>query len=132
MLFIPSNSLRSWQLYGKIVCLVLAMANERQTNGTQVCLVRMQSDARLPVAERLGYRNIGNALYRISKEEGLRTYWRGATPTGTIPQTLLSNPVRCGLNSAGLYMPVPNPWSIPQDVELKQGYITQPVLTFTS
>ncbi|CAM9505873.1 unnamed protein product [Ascophyllum nodosum] len=47
----------------------------------EVCLVRMQSDARLPVAERLGYRNIGNALYRISKEEGLRTYWRGATPT---------------------------------------------------
>lgn len=51
----------------------------------QVCMVRMQSDARLPEAERLGYKHIGDALYRISKEEGIRTYWRGATPTGATP-----------------------------------------------
>lgn len=48
----------------------------------QVCMVRMQSDARLPAAERLGYKHIGDALFRIAKEEGVRTYWRGATPTG--------------------------------------------------
>lgn len=46
-------------------------------------MVRMQSDARLPAAERLGYKHIGDALVRIAKEEGVRTYWRGATPTGT-------------------------------------------------
>ncbi|CAM9696165.1 unnamed protein product [Ectocarpus sp. 13 AM-2016] len=47
----------------------------------EVCMVRMQSDARLPLADRLGYKHIGDALFRIAKEEGLRTYWRGATPT---------------------------------------------------
>lgn len=45
-------------------------------------MVRMQSDARLPAADRLGYKHIGDALFRIAKEEGVRTYWRGATPTG--------------------------------------------------
>lgn len=45
-------------------------------------MVRMQADARLPAAERLGYRHIGDALVRIAKEEGMKTYWRGATPTG--------------------------------------------------
>lgn len=45
-------------------------------------MVRMQGDARLPAANRLGYKHIGDALFRIAKEEGLRTYWRGATPTG--------------------------------------------------
>lgn len=48
----------------------------------QVCMVRMQSDARLPAADRLGYKHIGDALFRIGSEEGVRTYWRGATPTG--------------------------------------------------
>lgn len=47
-------------------------------------MVRMQSDARLPQADRLGYKHIGDALFRIAKEEGLRTYWRGATPTGKV------------------------------------------------
>lgn len=47
-------------------------------------MVRMQSDARLPVASRLGYKHIGDALVRIAKEEGVRTYWRGATPTGKL------------------------------------------------
>lgn len=45
-------------------------------------MVRMQGDARLPAASRLGYKHIGDALFRIAKEEGVRTYWRGATPTG--------------------------------------------------
>lgn len=48
----------------------------------QVCMVRMQADARLPEAQKLGYRHIGDALVRVGKEEGITTYWRGATPTG--------------------------------------------------
>ncbi|CAM9702893.1 unnamed protein product, partial [Phaeothamnion confervicola] len=47
----------------------------------EVCLVRMQADGRLPPAERRGYKHIGDALMRVAKEEGVRTYWRGATPT---------------------------------------------------
>ncbi|KAG5185542.1 mitochondrial carrier domain-containing protein [Tribonema minus] len=47
----------------------------------EVCLVRMQADGRLPPAERRGYTNVFNALGRVAKEEGVLTYWRGASPT---------------------------------------------------
>ncbi len=47
----------------------------------EVCLVRMQADGKLPVAQQRGYTNIGNALVRIASEEGVLTYWRGAYPT---------------------------------------------------
>ncbi len=47
----------------------------------EVCLVRMQADGKLPMAQRRGYTHIGNALVRIAGEEGVHTYWRGATPT---------------------------------------------------
>lgn len=47
----------------------------------EVCLVRMQADGRLPVDKRRGYKNVFDALIRVAREEGLATYWRGATPT---------------------------------------------------
>lgn len=47
----------------------------------EVALVRMTSDGRLPVAERRGYTNVFNALYRVTKEEGITTLWRGTGPT---------------------------------------------------
>jgi solute carrier family 25 oxoglutarate transporter 11 len=47
----------------------------------EVCLVRMQADGRLPVDKRRGYTNVVNALFRVGREEGVLTYWRGATPT---------------------------------------------------
>jgi len=50
-------------------------------NPIEICLVRMQSDMRLPVAQRRGYTNVFNALFRIAREEGPLTYWRGCTPT---------------------------------------------------
>ncbi|VDM17196.1 unnamed protein product, partial [Hydatigera taeniaeformis] len=48
---------------------------------TEVCLIRMTADGKLPVAERRNYTNVFNALYRIYKEEGLFALWRGALPT---------------------------------------------------
>lgn len=58
-------------------------AHERSLSGARkVCMVRMQADARLPPEQRLGYKHVGDALVRIAREEGLATYWRGATPTG--------------------------------------------------
>jgi len=68
----------------------------------EVSLVRMQADGRLPVTEvahaccfsdesrsvcfsflkRRNYSSIFNALFRIAKEEGVTTYWRGASATG--------------------------------------------------
>lgn len=48
---------------------------------TEVALIRMTSDGRLPVSERRNYRNVFDALYRITKEEGVLTLWRGCIPT---------------------------------------------------
>lgn len=48
---------------------------------SEVCLIRMTSDGRLPVGERRNYTNVFNALLRIFREEGLTALWRGAVPT---------------------------------------------------
>ncbi|KAK7076202.1 hypothetical protein SK128_002360 [Halocaridina rubra] len=47
----------------------------------EVSLIRMTSDGRLPPAERRNYKNVVDALMRITREEGLSTLWRGAIPT---------------------------------------------------
>ncbi|KAH3822354.1 mitochondrial 2-oxoglutarate/malate carrier protein-like [Dreissena polymorpha] len=47
----------------------------------EISLIRMTADGRLPVAERRGYKNVFNAIYRISTEEGVATLWRGCWPT---------------------------------------------------
>uniref|UniRef100_UPI00398F5381 mitochondrial 2-oxoglutarate/malate carrier protein n=1 Tax=Pristiophorus japonicus TaxID=55135 RepID=UPI00398F5381 len=36
---------------------------------------------RLPVDQRRGYLNVFNALFRITREEGVLTLWRGCVPT---------------------------------------------------
>ncbi|XP_064357191.1 mitochondrial 2-oxoglutarate/malate carrier protein [Dromaius novaehollandiae] len=47
----------------------------------EVALIRMTADGRLPPAERRGYRNVFDALLRITREEGVPTLWRGCVPT---------------------------------------------------
>jgi solute carrier family 25 (mitochondrial oxoglutarate transporter), member 11 len=47
----------------------------------EVALIRMTADGRLPLAERRNYKSVFDALFRITKEEGLLTLWRGAIPT---------------------------------------------------
>lgn len=47
----------------------------------EVSLIRMTSDGRLPPAERRGYKNVFDALLRITREEGVLTLWRGCIPT---------------------------------------------------
>ncbi|XP_051900442.1 mitochondrial 2-oxoglutarate/malate carrier protein [Pristis pectinata] len=47
----------------------------------EVSLIRMTADGRLPVSERRGYTNVFNALFRITREEGVFTLWRGCVPT---------------------------------------------------
>lgn len=47
----------------------------------EVALIRMTADGRLPVSERRNYKNVFEALMRISREEGILTLWRGAIPT---------------------------------------------------
>ncbi|XP_060525813.1 mitochondrial 2-oxoglutarate/malate carrier protein-like isoform X8 [Cylas formicarius] len=47
----------------------------------EVALIRMTSDGRLPPDQRRNYKNVIDALIRIWREEGVRTWWRGAVPT---------------------------------------------------
>ena len=47
----------------------------------EVALIRMTSDGNLPAEVRRNYKNAFDALFRISKEEGIFTLWRGAIPT---------------------------------------------------
>lgn len=47
----------------------------------ELALIRMTSDGRLPKAEQRGYKNVFDALYRVVKEEGATTLWRGCLPT---------------------------------------------------
>lgn len=41
----------------------------------------MTADGRLPLEERRNYSNVVDALIRIYREEGIKTWWRGAVPT---------------------------------------------------
>lgn len=50
-------------------------------NPSDLALVRFQSDSYLPMEERRNYRNVFHAFYRIIKEEGAMTLWRGSMPT---------------------------------------------------
>jgi len=47
----------------------------------EVALIRMTSDGRLPPDQRRGYTNAIQALFRIAKEEGVATLWKGCVPT---------------------------------------------------
>lgn len=50
-------------------------------NPADLALIRMQSDGLKPVAERANYKGVGDALMRISRNEGVLRLWAGATPT---------------------------------------------------
>lgn len=50
-------------------------------NPTDVCMVRMQADGRLPLKQRRGYNNGADAILRIAREEGIATLWRGSQAT---------------------------------------------------
>jgi len=47
----------------------------------EVALIRMTADGKLPPAEKRGYKNVFDALIRITKEESVATLWKGAGPT---------------------------------------------------
>merc|ERR1719402_1865536 len=47
----------------------------------EVALIRMTSDGNLPADQRRNYKNVFDALFRMYREEGITTLWRGAIPT---------------------------------------------------
>jgi len=46
-----------------------------------LALIRMQADSTLPVAERRNYTGVGNAITRITREEGFMGLFAGCAPT---------------------------------------------------
>ncbi len=42
----------------------------------EIALIRMTADGRLPPESRRGYKNVFDALIRITREEGIVTLWR--------------------------------------------------------
>uniref|UniRef100_A0A915PUZ4 Mitochondrial 2-oxoglutarate/malate carrier protein n=1 Tax=Setaria digitata TaxID=48799 RepID=A0A915PUZ4_9BILA len=48
---------------------------------TEVALVRMCTDGRLPPEQQRRYKNVVDALGRVIREEGISTLWRGCGPT---------------------------------------------------
>lgn len=49
-------------------------------NPSDVVNIRMQNDSTLPVDQRRNYRNAFDGIYRISKNEGISSLFRGLTP----------------------------------------------------
>ena len=49
-------------------------------NPADVLNVRMQHDAALPASERRNYKNAAEGLYRMTREEGVKSLWRGVWP----------------------------------------------------
>jgi hypothetical protein len=47
---------------------------------TDMMLVRMQADGRLPVHLQRRYRNVIHGLYRVAREEGILAWYRGLGP----------------------------------------------------
>jgi solute carrier family 25 oxoglutarate transporter 11 len=69
----------------------------------EVCLVRMQADISEPdPLKRRNYKHIGNALTRISREEGVRMFFRGATPT--VLRAMMVNAVQLATYDQAKYM----------------------------
>jgi solute carrier family 25 oxoglutarate transporter 11 len=50
-------------------------------NPADLILIRLQSDATLPEAQKRNYTGFGNAFSRIIKEEGVTSLWKGSFPT---------------------------------------------------
>lgn len=48
---------------------------------SEVALVRMSADSKLPLASRRGYTGIFDCILRISREEGVTALWTGVGPT---------------------------------------------------
>lgn len=74
----------------KIACSMTAGAIGAMIgNPSDLALVRFQNDSTLPYEQRRNYKHVFDAFFRIVKEEGLLTLWRGSSPT--VARAILMN-----------------------------------------
>uniref|UniRef100_A0AC34QD88 Mitochondrial 2-oxoglutarate/malate carrier protein n=1 Tax=Panagrolaimus sp. JU765 TaxID=591449 RepID=A0AC34QD88_9BILA len=66
-------------------------------NPTEVALIRMTSDGRLPPEQRRNYKNVFDAVIRIFREEGVLALWRGCGPT--VGRAMVVNAAQLGTYS---------------------------------
>lgn len=67
---------------GKVGCGMAAGAlGAAVGNPADLCMVRMQADGRLPLAQRRNYKHGIDALVRTSREEGVLRLWQGTQAT---------------------------------------------------
>ena len=63
-------------------------------NPAEVTLIRCSADNRLPPEQRRGYTNCFQAIWRICKEEGVKTLWKGTS--ATVVRAMVLNPAQLG------------------------------------
>lgn len=92
------------------------------SNPVEVAMVRMYSDGAAEQATKRGYRNVGDALWRIAREEGVFGLWSGASPT--IARSMVVNCVQLGTydNAKDIY----------QQYGLKDGFLLHVAASMTS
>ncbi|KAF9803941.1 hypothetical protein SFRURICE_000479 [Spodoptera frugiperda] len=71
----------------------------------EVALIRMTADGRLPPEKKRNYKNVFNALGRITREEGITTLWRGAG--ATVSRAMVVNGAQLGSYSQAREMLLP-------------------------
>jgi len=78
----PGTAKSNLPLWKKLVCgLGSGATAASMCCPVEVALVRMQADGSVPVDQRRGYRNVVDAIFRVAREEGVATLWRGVGPT---------------------------------------------------
>lgn len=92
------------------------------SNPVEVAMVRMYSDGAAEKATKRGYRNVGDALCRIAREEGIFGLWSGASPT--IARSMIVNCVQLGTydNAKDIY----------QGYGVKDGFLLHVAASMTS
>jgi solute carrier family 25 (mitochondrial oxoglutarate transporter), member 11 len=96
---------------------------------SELALVRMSADSKVPLEQRRNYTSVVNCLVRISREEGFTKLWRGATPT-VARATLLSS-CQMGITSEVKMKLVQSGWFGP-DGQWLHGYPMMTIATLVS
>lgn len=86
------GGLAMWKKFG--VGMIAGGGASAISTPVEVAMVRMYADGAKEEGKRRGYRNVGNALWRIGTEEGLRGLWSGVGPT--VGRSMVVNCVQLG------------------------------------